>query len=170
VLVARPSPPARLRLLPAAGVVVCALAALYSLFAPWYSNRRLQDALNAVSRGDLATTIGAARDAHNFDPLALEPIRLLAATLYAARDYSAAKRYYLLETTREPQNPDTWYDLGTFYFDRHQWRPAYDALNHSYTLNAYGPSGIKGGLLDQARCKVFPTNPQCPAGAPGVSP
>ena len=28
---------------------------------------------------------------------------------------------------------------------------AYDALNHAYTLDPYGPAGTKGGLLDQAR-------------------
>ena len=71
---------------------------------------------------------------------------------------------------REPQNPDTWYFLGRFYFDHKEWRAAYDALNHSYTLNAYGPVGVKGGLLDQARCKVFPASPQCPATARGASP
>jgi len=170
VLVARPGAPVRRRLRPAAAVAVCTLAALYSLFAPWYSGQRLQDAYNAVGRGDLVATIDAARDAHTLDPLALEPIQLLAFTLEGARDFSGAKRYFVLETKREPQNPETWYDLGQFYFHRRQWRPAYDALNHSYTLNAFGPAGSTGGLLDQARCKVFPTNPQCPPAAPSASP
>jgi hypothetical protein len=172
VLVTQPGAPARRRLLPAAGVVLCALAALYSLFAPWYSDRRLQTAYDAVAGvpPDYVGAVNAARDAHNLDPLALEPIQLLAATLENANDFSGAKKYYVLATKREPQNPDTWYFLGRFYFDRKDWRPAYDALNHSYTLNAYGPVGIKGGLLDQARCKVFPTSPQCPAGAQGASP
>src|SRR5207244_8317802 len=49
VLVAQPGAPARRRLLPAAGVVLCGLAALYSLFAPWYSDRRLQTAYDAVA-------------------------------------------------------------------------------------------------------------------------
>jgi hypothetical protein len=170
VVVSRRAPPARLRMLPAAGVVVCALAALYSLFAPWYSDRRLQDAFDAAGRGDNIGAIDAARDAHNLDPLALEPIQVLAAALDGARVFPDAERYYRLETTREPENPETWYDLGYFYLRRHEWRPAYDALNHSYTLDAFGPAGTTGGPLDVARCKVFPTSPQCPATARGASP
>ena len=157
-------------MLPAAGVAVCALAVLYSLFAPWYSDRRLQDAYDAAGRLDYVGAVDAARTAHNLDPLALEPIRLLAATLEGAQDYSGAKRYYLLETKREPENPDTWNDLGSFYFRLKEWRPAYDALNHSYTLNPFGPAGMKDGYLDQARCMVLPTSPQCPVAAPGASP
>ena len=170
VLVSRPGPPRRLRPLPAAGVAVCALAILYSLFAPWYSDRRLQDAYDAVSRGDAIDAIDAARAAHDLDPLALQPISLLATTLEVSNDVSGAKRYYLLATKREPENPETWYELGTFYVRRHEWRPAYDALNHSYTLDAFGPAGQKGGPLDVARCKVFPTSPQCPVTAPDASP
>ena len=147
-----------------------ALAALYSLFAPWYSDQRLQDAYSAAGRADSVGTVDAARDAHRLDPLALEPIQLLAAALESAHATTDAKRYYLLATKREPQNPDTWYGLGSFYFRQKEWRPAYDALNHSYTLNAFGPAGATGGFLDQARCKVFPTSGQCPVTAPGASP
>jgi O-Antigen ligase len=170
VLVSQPGRATRLRLLSAAGVAVCALAALYSMFAPWYSDQRLQDAYSALERADLVDTAGAARDAHNLDPLALEPIQLLATTLYRAQDFANAERYYRLETKRESQNPETWYDLGVFYSLRHEWRRAYDALNHSYTLDAFGPAAQTGGYLDQARCKVFPASRQCPAAAPGASP
>ena len=174
VLVAQAGRATRLRLLPAAGVAVCALAALYSMFAPWYSDQRLQDAYSALGRSDLVHTAGAARDAHNLDPLALEPIQLLAATLFRAQDFASSERYYRLETKREPQNPETWYDLGVAKRRVYQIgldvRPAYDALNHSYTLNAFGPAAQTGGYLDQARCKVFPASRQCPAAAPGASP
>ena len=173
VLVAPPGQRvARLRLLPAAGVALCALAALYSLFAPWYSDQRLQDAFDAVGNGDFVGTANAARDAHNLDPLALDPIRLLAVTLEGVKDYTGAKRYYMLATNREPENPETWYDLGAFYFRQKQWWPSWVALNRSYGLDAFGPAGEKGGLLDQVRCKpgVEPTSRQCPARAPGASP
>ena len=108
--------------------------------------------------------------AQRLPELALEPIQVLAAALDGAGVGREAERYYRLETKREPENPETWYDLGSFYARHQEWRPAYDALNHSYTLNAYGPVGVKGGLLDQARCKVFPASPQCPATARGASP
>ena len=171
-LVARPAPARRLRLVPAAGVAVCALAALYSLFAPWYSDQRLQDAFDSAGQADLVGTADAARDAHNLDPLALEPIRLLAVTLESVKDYPGAKHYYLLATNREPENPDTWYDLGSFYYRQKQWWQSWVVLNRSYALDRFGPAGEKGGLLDQVRCKpgVEPTSPQCPAAAPGASP
>ena len=170
------SPPAhaaaRLRPLPAVGVAVCALAALYSLFAPWYSDQRLQDAFAAVSKADFVGAAGAARDAHNLDPLALDPIRLLAVTLEGVKDNAGAKRYFVLATKREPENPETWYDLGAFYYRQQRWWPSWVALNRSYALDAFGPAGEKGGLLDQVRCKpgVEPTSRQCPARAPGASP
>jgi O-antigen ligase/polysaccharide polymerase Wzy-like membrane protein len=170
VLTVRPRPPARRRLVPAAAVVVCALAALYSLFAPWYSDQRLQDAYAAAGRGDRIGTVDAARDAHRLDPLALEPIQLLAAALEGAHATAEAERYYVLATKREPQNPDTWYALGAFSFRQKRYRAAYDALNHSYTLDAFGPASAKGGYLDQARCKVFPASAQCPVAAPSASP
>jgi len=170
VLTVQPGPAGRRRLFPAAAVVVCALAALYSLFAPWYSDQRLRDAYSAAARGDELGTVDAARDAHHLDPLALEPIQLLAAVLEGAHATRDAQRYYVLATQREPQNPDTWYALGSFYFRQQQWKPAYDALNHSYTLNTYGPASMKGGLLDQARCKVLPSSAQCPVAAPSASP
>jgi hypothetical protein len=163
---------ARLRPLPAVGVALCALAALYSLFAPWYSDRRLQNAFDAVGNGNFVGTVNAAKDAHNLDPLALDPINLLAVTLEGLKDYAGAKRYYVLATSREPENPETWYALGAFYFRQKQWWPSWVALNRSYGLDAFGPAGEKGGLLDQVRCKpgVEPTSPQCPARAPGASP
>ena len=93
-------------------------------------------------------------------------------TLEGVKDYAGAKRYYVLATNREPENPETWYDLGAFYFRQKQWWPSWVALNRSYGLDAFGPAGEKGGLLDQVRCKpgVEPTSRQCPARAPGASP
>src|SRR5436190_426016 len=119
--------------------------------------------------GFLVEAASFARDAHNLDPLALEPIQLLAVTLESARDLRGAERYYGLETKREPQNPETWYDLGAFYSRQKEWRRGYDALNRSYTLNAFGPAAKTGGYLDQARCHVIPTSPQCPVTAQGAS-
>src|SRR5439155_1569883 len=61
----------------------------------------------------------------------------------------------------EPTNPETWYQLGAFEL-RYLKRPrdAYRDLNESYTLDSYGPASLKGGPLDQARCKIDPAT--CP--------
>jgi hypothetical protein len=142
-------------LVSAAAAVFC-LAALYSLFSPWLSGRRLQVAYDAIGRGDLVSAHDAARQAHSLNPLAREPLYVLAATVGRAQ----AKRLYRRGTELEPTNPDSWYQLGAFEFDLHHWRAAYAALNHSYTLDAFGPLGRKGSLLDQARCKIDPST--CP--------
>ena len=62
--------------------------------------------------------------------------------------------------TVEPRNPETWYELGAYEYELRRYRDAYRDLNQSYTLDRYGPAGVKGGLLDQARCKVDPST--CP--------
>ncbi|HZC28382.1 MAG TPA: O-antigen ligase family protein, partial [Gaiellaceae bacterium] len=161
VLVSRPAPVVRRRPLAVAAIGVAALAALYSLFVPWYANRRFNDGLDAVSRANIVSAQAAFDDAHTLNPLAVEPIQFLAAVDENGRPGDAEK-LYLLATKREPLNPDTWYALGSFYMRRQRWRPAYRALNRSYSLNRFGPAGRKGGLLDLARCEVDPVT--CSAG------
>src|SRR5436190_4276586 len=155
VLVSRPAAAARRSVLALAGVGVALLAAVYSLFAPWYANRRFNDGLDAVSRFDIDGARTALSDAHKLNPLAVDPIQCLAA-VDEHGDERNAETLYLLATRREPLNPDTWYELGAFYMRRHRWRDAYDALNRSYSLNRFGLVGRKGGLLDLARCEIDP--------------
>jgi O-Antigen ligase len=154
VLVSRPAQPARRRVLSNAAVGIACLAALYSLFSPWYSGRRLNDALDAADRS-LATAQAAADDAHSLNPLAIDPIQFLAAIDEPLGQLRSAEELYVLATKREPLNPDTWYELGAFYARHDAWRRAYEALNRSYTLNRYGPAG-SGRLLDRSRCAIDP--------------
>lgn len=155
VLVSRPAPEGRRGALAVATAGVAVLAALYSLFAPWYSNRRFNEGLDAVGNANISAAQGAFDDAHTVNPLAVEPIEFLAAA-DEVDQLREAERLYLLATKREPLNPDTWYALGSFYMRRRRWRDAYAALNRSYSLNRFGPAGQKGGLLDLARCEVDP--------------
>jgi O-Antigen ligase len=154
VLVSRPSPVARRNVLALAGVGIALLAAVYSLFAPWYSNRRFNEGLDAVGRLDFEGARTALSDSHKLNPLAVEPIQFLAAVDEHGGEERDAEKLNLLATNREPLNPETWYELGDFYVRRHRWRDAYDALNRSYSLNRFGLVGQKGGLLDLARCQI----------------
>jgi hypothetical protein len=85
-----------------------------------------------------------------------------------------AQELYLDAVGQEPENAETWYALGAFYFDYKQWRPAYDALNNSYTYDRFGPAAKTCGLLDQARTKAFgytpPSATSCRAGRRSSSP
>jgi hypothetical protein len=145
------------RWLPAAAVAVACLAALYSLFSPWLSERRVAAGYDRWFSGDFAGALDAAKAAHALNPLAIEPLWLWA---QSERDDAASRRLYLRAAQREPQNPETWYELG--YFEAEilgDWRAAYRHLDRSWHLNPFGPAGRPPGSreLDRARCKVDPS-------------
>lgn len=154
--VALPPTARRPRWLLSAAVGVCALAALYSFASPWLATRRLNAAYDAVGRLDLAAARDHAKAAHDFNPLAVEPLWVWAATERGQK----ALELYRKARDREPKNPETWYQLGVYQLEIGMTRAAYRNLNHSYTLDRYGPAGVKGGPLDQARCEIDPAT--CP--------
>jgi hypothetical protein len=138
----------------------CALAAVYSLAAPWLSERRLNSAFDALTSGNLIGALDRAQSAHSFNPLAVEPLWLEAALTV---DKSRALALYRQARDREPLNPDTWYQLGAF--ELHQLRrprAAYYSLNRAYTLDnfLFGKGTAPGRDLDQARCEIDPAT--CP--------
>jgi hypothetical protein len=150
-----PAQPRRRWLLRSA-IGVCALAALYSLASPWLATRRLDAAYDAVGRLDIAAARDEAKSAHALNPLAVEPLWLWGATERGLK----AVELYRRARDREPKNPETWYQLGAFELEIGKTRAAYRDLNQSYTLDPHGPAGLKGGLLDQARCDIDPAT--CP--------
>ena len=157
-LVAPPSPErTRPRLLLAAGAVAVALAATYSLAAPWLSDR-------ALARADW-------KQAHSYDPLSVDTLMEWATLEDASGNLDRANGLYLDAVHLEPQNARTWYALGAFYFDHKLWRLAYDALNNSYTYDRFGLAAQPCGLLDRARWNAgFRFGPNCRAGARSSSP
>jgi hypothetical protein len=146
----------RPRWLVSAAIGVCALAALYSFASPWLASRRLDAAYDAVGRLDLAAARDEAKAAHSYNPLAVEPLWIWAATEKGL----PALDLYRQARDREPKNPETWYELGVYELEVGMTRAAYRDLNHSYTLDRFGPAGLKGGPLDQARCEIDPAT--CP--------
>jgi hypothetical protein len=145
------------RWLRVAVVAVAGLAALYSLASPWLADRRLDAAYDAVERGDIRGAREAAKSAHAFNPLAVDPLWLWAATERPSKALELLRQ----ARDREPKNPETWFRLGEFeLLVLQRPRDAYRDLNQSYTLDDYGPAGVKGGRLDEARCLVDPAT--CP--------
>ncbi len=137
----------------AVGAVLFAVAAIYSLAAPWLAQRDLM-ALSAVS----------AKRAHFWNPLSTAAL-----TDWAAfqSDPLRAEALYRQAVSLEPQNSETWYALGEFYWDNRAWKLAYEAFSEAWTYNKFGPAGTPCGRLDQARHKVFGTwPPNCPRGRP----
>jgi tetratricopeptide (TPR) repeat protein len=149
-------PRARRGWLPAAAVGLCALAAVYSLASPWLSQHRYNTALDSVTNLNLIGARDEAQSAHSFNPLALEPIWLLAALTV---DKAEALALYKQARDLEPENPEAWYELGVFELKSlKQPRAAYRDLNHAYTLDSFlfGKGTQPGRDLDRARCEVDP--------------
>ena len=152
-------PPAarRTHWLRAVAAAVCALAAMYSLASPWLSTQRLNAALDSLERGNLLGARDQAKAAHSFNPLAEEPVWLMAAL---ASDKSSALKLYRQARDREPKNAEAWYQLGAFELHQlKQPRAAYRDLNQAYTYDRYifTPGTPAGRDLDRARCLVDPS-------------
>jgi tetratricopeptide (TPR) repeat protein len=154
-------PRARRGWLSAATAGVCALAAIYSLASPWLSEQRYNAALDSVLNLNLVGARDEAKAAHSFNPLAVEPLWLMAAL--TIDDKAQALGLYKQARDLEPKNPETWYELGAFELKvLKQPRAAYRDLNHAYTLDnfLFGEGTQPGRDLDRARCEVDPST--CP--------
>ena len=138
----------------AAAGVLAACAAIAALAVPWLAARRVDSSLAALDRGDIAAAVRAARDAHDLNPLSLEPYRAWAGAALAAGDIDGAARIYRNAILRQPASGPLHFELGALYARADRWREAYTALNAAYTLDPWGPAGVKGGLLDQARAHI----------------
>jgi Tfp pilus assembly protein PilF len=134
---------------------------VYSLAAPWLAQRRLAS----------ASTAAQVKQAHSYDPLSTDALTEWAAFEDGAGRLQQAADLYRRAVSLEPQNSETWYALGAFYYDHRAWRAAYHALDKAWKYDRFGPAGEACGLLDQARHKalgVWP--PSCPGGRRRTSP
>ena len=128
----------------AVAAIAVSLAAVYSVAAPWLAQRQLASATNAA----------AAKRARSYDPLSVDAVQLQAAFEDAAGHPLRAEELYRKAVSLEPENTETWYALGEFYFGYKAWQLAYEALNNAYTYDRFGAAAKPCGLLDQARTKA----------------
>jgi len=141
----------------AVAAVLVALGVVYSLAAPWLSQRALAAGL----------TVSNAERAHSYDPLSTEALTDWAALLDARGQTLRALRLYKDAVALEPESSDTWWALGSFYYGHKAWPQAFSALSRSWQYDRYGPAGEPCGLLDQARHKALGVWPaSCPRGSP----
>jgi hypothetical protein len=144
--------PARTSARPLAAVaaVALALAASASVVTPWLADRSVREVGAAIDRGDLAAAVDSAKRARSLDPLALEPLFARARVEEVRRDPEAALAVYREAVRLQSENPETWYQLGLYEFDRGDRCSAYVHLNEAYTLDPSGRQWIPGGPLVQA--------------------
>ena len=151
---AAPPFPSR-RPLVAAAAALFALAAVYSLAAPYLAQRDLVN-----------LTAASAKRAHSFDPLSTDALTDWAAFESPTR----AEQLYRDALALEPQNSNLWFEAGDFYWSERLWTQAYLAYSEAWHFDKYGPAGTPCGQLDQARYKVLKVwPPSCPGGRPAAT-
>nr|MBA3476589.1 O-antigen ligase family protein [Actinomycetota bacterium] len=139
------------RPLAAAAAVALVVAAAASVVTPWLAERSVREVGAALDRGDVASAAGSARRARTLDPLSLAPLLARARVEEVRRDGEAALAAYREAVRIQPENPESWYELGLYEFDRGDRCSAYVHLNEAYTLDPAGRQWVGGGPLDQAR-------------------
>jgi hypothetical protein len=159
----RPPVTLRLGLVPGLTAVAVAATVVVSFALPWLADRRVAESNRAHDAENAAAAIDAARSAHSLDPLAPQPLSALGEAYLLRGDLADARAAYKEETKLQPENAATWYELGLFEFLwTRNYCAAYQALNHSYTLDPNSTHWTKGGELDQAAAAVNdPDNPAC---------
>jgi tetratricopeptide (TPR) repeat protein len=144
-------PPRRL----AAGLAAAlAVGALVSTALPWLSERSLRQVGVELDAGETDAALDAAERAHALNPLAIAPLQAEAAVFAAAGDVTSAREAYAAAVRRQPENPETWYELGVYEWEEGLLCQAYVHLNEAYTLDRRSTRWVPGGPLDEARAAV----------------
>jgi len=138
------------RPLAAASALALALAAVVSVVTPWLAERSVREVGAALDRGDLAAAADSADRARSLDPLSLAPLFARARVEETRPDPEAALAAYREAVRLQPENPESWYELGLYEFDRGDRCSAYVHLNEAYTLDPSGRQWVPGGPLVQA--------------------
>jgi tetratricopeptide (TPR) repeat protein len=135
----------------AAGVAALALAAAAVVATPWLAERSVRAVGTELTERDLDAAADAAERARSLDPLSLAPLYARARVEEARGDDDAALATYREAVAVQPENPETWYELGVYEFHRGDLCSAYVHLNEAYTLDPAGRQWVPGGPLDEAR-------------------
>jgi len=154
LLTAGGSPGSRGRRRPIAALGIVALAAftVTSLATPWLGERRVDDAYAALEQGDLATAAATADRAAGLNPLSIEPLHAGALAEELRGNLAEAERLLRQAVELQPENGETWYELGRFEFEsRGELRLALRHLDRSYALDSFGPAGP---VLDEVRAAI----------------
>jgi tetratricopeptide (TPR) repeat protein len=131
----------------AMGAVALAVAAIVSIATPWLADRELRHVNVALDRGDLEAAADAVQRARSLDPLSLQPVFADARVAEQRRREVAALQAYREATRLQPDNPESWLQLGLYEFDIGDRCGAYRDLNQAYTLDPAGKQWTPGGPL-----------------------
>ena len=153
--VSRPWSPRRVGVAGLVAIAAVAGGAVLAVALPALAQREVDRALEAADAGRVTQAVDAADRARRLNPLSLGPLQARALAADAAGDRQAAVVWYEKATELQPENPDAWYDLGLYHaIATGDQCAAYQALNHSYTLDPKSSRWVAGGPLDVARDAV----------------
>jgi hypothetical protein len=125
----------------AAAAAVCAAAA--SLLVPWLAVRKTEDAYASIEK-DPAAAVSDAEQANSLNPLSADPLYALGLARALQGRFDEAERAYARAVRLQPDNPNTWFELGSFELDtRHNPVAACAFLTRALELDRLDPSTKK---------------------------
>ena len=139
----------------AAGVIAVAAVSLllaWLIWQPLSSTNSITSAENAAASKDVTAAFADAHDAVGSDPLALEPLFVLSALYHSVGNDPAARAELAKAVQVQPENFQSWYQLGDFDLNNHQPRLALPSLRRAFALDPTVPQ--TGQELAIARAQV----------------
>jgi hypothetical protein len=139
----------------AAAVALLAALGLIGAWAVWQPLRSSQEATAALVEASDGHGAAAFDDAHSAvaaDPMALQPRFVLSSLLAAAGQPTAARNELLNAIREQPQNFDSWLQLGDFDLRAHHPRLALVSLEHARGL--YPTYFTTGVLIGRAQAEL----------------
>jgi len=121
-------------------VAAVALTAASSVLTPWLADRRVDAARSALESGRAVEAEELAGEARSLNPLAVEPLFMAALAQERQGNRLEALRIYVRATALQPENPDTWYELGAFELDLRSYGWAELHLTRARELDPFGPA------------------------------
>jgi len=130
----------RLSVHPGLGVATVALAgaavfAGWVVLQPWRASRADSEAISALLRGDGGAALTDAQAARASDPVSVEPLFLLSRIYGARGDATQARAELVKATTVQPENSQTWSQLGGYDLDQHARTQALAELQRAHQLD-----------------------------------
>jgi hypothetical protein len=145
------------RLAGALGVGVAVLVAAWFVWQPLHSADSFSDAITAMTRGDAAAALADARSAADSDPVSVDPLWEESAIYTALGNQAGARSELVKATSLQPDNPQTWLQLGSFDLQAHQPRLALGELETAHRLDL--TSGPISQQLGQAQTALVSATP-----------
>jgi O-Antigen ligase len=145
------------RLAGATGIGVALLVVAWFVWQPLHSADSFGSAITAMGRGDAVAALADARSAADSDPVSVDPLWEEWAIYSALGNTTAARTALVHATSIQPENPQTWLQLGLFDLQRHQPRLAVSELETAHRLDL--ASAQISQQLGQARAALVSATP-----------